>query len=338
MSQKNNFDLMRLILALVVCVVHVSTLSGFSQFAHYGDFFSSYVAVNAFFVISGYLIFMSYERSTSLRAYFSKRVRRIYPAYFVVVFLCALGCIAVTASEIDHDFLKSWVQYLLANLSFLNFLHPTLPGVFATNLDHTVNSALWSLKIEAMFYLVVPLLVLALHRFHRLGVLAILYGCSLAYTALLTRIAEHTGSALVTELARQLPGQLCYFVSGAFFFYYQPFFERHTVAFLIPAVLILAVNNVFALPLFEPFALATVVLFFALFRYLGNVTKHGDFSYSIYILHCPILQVLLSYSLFAQHPYWLLAATLCTTALASAAMWHLVEKRFLLRGSHYLRA
>jgi peptidoglycan/LPS O-acetylase OafA/YrhL len=43
------------------------------------------VAVKSFFVISGFLIFMSFERSESIASYAKKRAQRIYPAYFTVV-------------------------------------------------------------------------------------------------------------------------------------------------------------------------------------------------------------------------------------------------------------
>ena len=42
---------------------------------------------------------------------------------------------------------------------FLNFAHPNLPAVFANNSMQAVNGALWTLKIEVLFYISVPLLV-----------------------------------------------------------------------------------------------------------------------------------------------------------------------------------
>lgn len=90
--KKNNFDLLRLIFAATVCFVHADELSGYAKIGWISQVLSSEVAVKAFFVVSGFLIFMSYERSSSLATYFIKRVRRIYPAYVTVILLAVSFC------------------------------------------------------------------------------------------------------------------------------------------------------------------------------------------------------------------------------------------------------
>jgi peptidoglycan/LPS O-acetylase OafA/YrhL len=225
---------------------------------------------------------------------------------------------------------------VLVNLVFLNFLQPTLPGVFESNTISAVNGALWTLKIEVMFYLTLPFFVFLFRRFSRLPVLAFFYCASVAYAGLLAVAAERTGAGIYLELARQLPGQLSYFMAGAFFYYFLPWFERHHVWLVAAAVLILAINAQYPLPLLEPLALATVVAFFALFVYLGNFGKYGDFSYGVYIVHFPVIQTLLYTGWLQQRPALFLTAVVCLTALGAMLLWHLVEKRFLSRSSHYI--
>lgn len=94
--KKNNFDLLRLIFAATVCFVHADELSGYAKIGWISQVLSSEVAVKAFFVVSGFLIFMSYERSSSLATYFIKRVRRIYPAYVTVIPLATRYALAVS--------------------------------------------------------------------------------------------------------------------------------------------------------------------------------------------------------------------------------------------------
>jgi peptidoglycan/LPS O-acetylase OafA/YrhL len=294
------------------------------------------VAVKAFFVVSGFLIFMSFERSSSLTSYASKRIRRIYPAYFTVVMLCALFLVLVSSKSIGDYFSFSWIKYVGANLTFLNFLQPTLSGVFDTNKLAAVNGALWTLKIEAMFYLVVPFFVLLFRKFSHLPILVLVYLLSITYTYLMSVVAERAGSGPYAELGRQLPGQLSYFMAGAFCYYFLPLFERRIGYFLAAAVSILAVNNIFPLPLLYPFALAVVVVFFGLFLYVGNFGKYGDFSYGFYILHFPIIQLLLYANWSREDPWIFLTTVIFITAIGAIAMWHLVEKRFLLRSSHYI--
>lgn len=334
----NNFDLLRLLFAGTVCLVHSYELSRFQQLAWIADTLSSAVAVKAFFVVSGFLIFMSFERSSTLRSYASKRARRIYPAYFAVVMLCAIGLAAVGSKPLGDYFSLAWLKYVAANLAFLNFLQPALPGVFEANQLAAVNGALWTLKIEVMFYLSVPVFVFLFRKFAHLPVLLLVYVASVAYAALMTAAAERTGSGMYVELARQLPGQLSYFMAGAFLYYFLPRFERRAAYFLAAAGLVLVVNRFFPLPLLEPFALATVVVFFGLFLYLGNFGKFGDFSYGMYILHFPIIQLLLQSQWFGDRPWSFLVAVLLLTTVGAIAMWHLVEKRFLFRASHYIEA
>ena len=127
----------------------------------------------------------------------------------------------------------------------MNFLQPTLPGVFDSNKLTVINGALWTLKIEAMFYLSVPLFVFLFRKFSHLPVLLLAYGLSVAYAGFFSLIAERTGSGVYVELGRQLPGQLSYFMAGAFFYYFFPLFERRIGYFLVAAILVIATNLFF---------------------------------------------------------------------------------------------
>ena len=333
---KNNFDLLRLLFAGTVLLVHSYTLSGFQQIGIITNILSSEVAVKGFFVVSGFLIFMSYERSATITSYAQRRIRRIYPAYFTVVMLCSISLVAVSSKNIGEYFSFVWVKYIFANLAFLNFLQPTLPGVFDSNKMAAVNGALWTLKIEVMFYLTVPLFVFLFRKFAHLSILIIFYCSSVVYAVFSSVIAERTGSGIYAELGRQLPGQLSYFMAGAFFYYFLPLFERRIGYFLVAAVLILSVNAFFSLPILEPFALATIVVFLGLFLYVGNFGKYGDFSYGVYILHFPVIQLVLYSGLFPKSPWYFLIVVMLITTCCAIAMWHFVEKWFLFRRNHYI--
>jgi len=336
--ERNNFDLLRFLFAVTVLLVHSYELSDFQQLGIIASFLSSAVAVKAFFVVSGFLIFMSFERSTTIAAYAKKRIRRIYPAYSTVVMLCAISFLAVSSKNIGDYFSLSWGKYVFANLTFLNFLQPTLPGVFESNKLAAINGALWTLRIEAMFYLSVPLFVFLFRKFTHLRVLILGYGLSVAYAGFFSVVAERTGSGIYVELGRQLPGQLSYFMAGAFLYYFLPLFERRIGYFLIASILTLATNLYFPLPLLEPFAIATIVVYFGLFLYVGNFGKYGAFSYGIYILHFPVIQLLLFSGWFSDSPWCFLMAVVLITTSSAIALWHLVEKRFLFRKSHYVTA
>jgi len=77
---------------------------------------------------------------------------------------------------------------------------------------------------------------------------------------------------------------------------------------------------------------------FGLFLHVGNFGRYGDFSYGVYILHFPVIQLLLYSGWFQESPWYFLMTVILITMGSAIAMWHLVEKRFLFRKSHYITA
>ena len=102
--RRNNFDLLRLCLAATVCFAHAYVLSEQEQLAWLARTFSSTLAVRAFFVVSGFLIVMSYERASSLGDYAGKRVRRVVPAYVTIELVYAFGLAAVSSLSVADYF------------------------------------------------------------------------------------------------------------------------------------------------------------------------------------------------------------------------------------------
>lgn len=335
--KNNNFDLLRLLFATIVFLVHAYALSNSDFLRPFADYLSSAIAVKSFFVVSGFLIFMSYENTHTLKNYFSKRLRRIYPAYFTVVFLCALlGVFFSHLTAVDY-FSAKWLKYLLANLLFFNFIQPDLPGLFNNNILSAVNGALWTLKIEVMFYLCVPLFIFMMRKFGRWQVLLTLYVASLCYRVGIEMWGVASGSVIYQELLRQLPGQLVYFIAGATSYYYLSYFKLYWKWLLIVAVFILFLRNSLPLAWLEPMALAVVVIYAAcIIPWLGNFGKYGDFSYGIYIVHFPVLQVLIQYGLFQYSPIIGLVTAAVLVLSISYLSWHFIEKRFLRKSSHYV--
>jgi len=333
----NNFDLLRVLFAVIVFFVHAYVLSENDLLAPFSIFLSSEIAVKSFFVVSGFLIFMSYENSRSLKSYTSKRIHRIYPAYFSIVVLCALLGVFISSVSVSDYFSIDWLKYLLANLLFLNFLHPELPGVFSGNIIHAVDGALWTLKIEVMFYLSVPVLVWSMRKWGRWQMLLALYIASLAYVVLIEVWGIRTGSGIYLELQRQFPGQLMFFIAGAVLYYYLDLFKQHWLWLLTLAVLIMVIRHLVPVLWLEPIALAIIVIYFAcVFPWLGNFGKYGDFSYGIYIVHFPILQVLIAEGMFESSPMMALSFAAFLVLACAYLFWHYIEKPFLRSSSHYV--
>ncbi len=333
--KRNNFDLLRLVFATTVCLEHVFELSRLAQLGWVPRYLSSAVAVKSFFIVSGFLIFMSYERSSSISSYFSKRIRRIYPAYTVVIVLCALCFVFLSNGDIKQYFSDGWFKYLGSNLLFLNFLQPDLPMVFESNRYSAINGALWTLKIEMMFYFSVPLIAYLFRKYSIGLVMLVIYLLSIFYTEVLTFKLTQTANPLYGMLAKQLPGQLCYFMAGACWYYFFDFYRKWSKYLLVAAIIVLLLDNRYHLYLFEPMALALVVVSAAFLFYLGNVGKYGDFSYGVYITHFPIIQTFVHFGWLYTNPLLFMFTVVLCSLLSGILMWHLVEKKFLLKSSHY---
>lgn len=333
----NNFDFLRVVFAITVFLVHAAVLSGNSFLISLTKFLSSEVAVKSFFVVSGFLIFMSYENSRSISSYFSKRIRRIYPAYLFLICLSVLVGSFFTASSSSEYWSLATFRYFASNLFFLNFLQPELPGLFLHNPNTAVNGALWTLKVEVMFYLAVPLVAFCCMRWNKMLVLLGLFLLSIIYSEILFYFYSLKENGYLLELQRQLPGQLTFFLIGASGYYYFDYFKKYSLSLLALAFVGYVFKAYIPWLVFEPIAIGILVIYFALvFPYFGNFGKYGDFSYGIYILHFPILQFFISSHLFENNPLTFITVVAMTVLLFSVLLWHLIEKPFLKRGSHYV--
>jgi peptidoglycan/LPS O-acetylase OafA/YrhL len=253
---------------------------------------------------------------------------------------CALAGTLITTLPLSDYLSDGAVRYLIANLAFLNFLGPDLPGVFQGNAVHAVNGALWTLKIEVMFYVSVPIIAAACARLGRLPVLAAIYVLSIGYLVVLEQLAQHTGRGIFVLLARQLPGQLAYFVVGAACYYHLEVLRRQWLQLVAVAlVILLAPLPRWLYTALAPAALGIFVVYLAIgARYVGNFGRYGDLSYGVYIIHFPVLQMLIALGVFQGNPYLAVALAAMLVLGAAFVSWHLVEKPFLKKSSHYVVA
>ena len=337
--RQNNFDLLRLVLAFSVCLAHLGEVSGIQSFHPLELYFYSGVAVDCFFVVSGFLIFRSYQQSSGILSYFNKRLRRIYPAYVTVVLLAAFLLPLLIGTTTELFFSTEWLRYLLSNLAFLNFLQPTLSGVFSNNPLQVINPPLWTIKIEVMFYLSVPLIFFLLHKRKKWLILALLYGASIGYSFIFLHLHQSSGLDIYLRLEKQFPGQLAFFLGGGGLYLYFSFFKKHYWKTLLPALLFLGIKGYTIVPALYPLALAIAVISFALcFPYLGNWGKYGDISYGVYIYHFPIIQMFTAFDLFRGHPWSAFVLLILSILLCSVCSYHLIERPFLRKSSHYRQA
>lgn len=334
----NRFDLLRLLFAATVFAYHGWVLPAIDPGSDTERLLGAFaeLAIQGFFVVSGALVFGSLERSSSLAAYASKRVRRLYPAYAVIILVPAV----VSAILTGGAQLEAIARYLGANLLFLNFLAPDLPGLFGGNRFSEVNGALWTLKIEVMFYIALPVIALIMRAFGKAwwGLLLVIYIAAEAWRLLVPVYFDHP---LAPELSRQLPGQMAFFASGMLLWKVWETAKARPGLFGLAGAAILIVS--YSHPYLEPLRAAGLTGLVACAAFapgpMLRAARFGDISYGVYITHFPILQAMIMLGLFSALP---LPAAFTVAAIlvlvSSFILWHLVERPALRRDSHYRRA
>lgn len=337
-SRANRFDLLRLVFAGLVALAHLHALPGEGPYSELDVFFFSLSewAVQGFFVLSGALVYGSLQRSDDVTIYAVKRVRRLYPAYAVVVVLCAL--LALVFSPEARNDIVGVLEYLGANLIFLNFLAPDLPGIFEGHRFTAVNGALWTIKIEVMFYLILPVLVFILNKTGKLkyALMAMIYIAAEIWRGVLEAQGEASGSGLIIQLSRQLPGQMSFFIAGMVLWDFRDVLRAKWLAAILLGLALMLASILASAEFIRAagFALFIAGLAFAPGPEL-NPARFGDLSYGVYITHFPIIQALIATGLFSRSEATANLAAVILTLFAALTLWHLIEKNALRRDSWY---
>ena len=330
----NRFDILRLFAAWLVLFSHCYPLGGRAasepMVRALGIDTLGGVGVAIFFVLSGYLVTLSLERSPNVLEFARRRALRIYPALIALSLLCVLVLGPwMTTWPLEAYWRHSLTWTYLQNASAW-FTHYPLPGVFSTN-PHpiSVNGALWSLPYEITCYGVLALTSLLPMA---LCYKTTLLGAGLVVVLLLRPAAPQLGAFdlfLGLDYFHAKLGLL--FALGAVFACWR----GHIRPMAWPALLLL--GCALALPhgalqmLLYLLGLGTLTLWLALYaRWLPRVPQRlGDWSYGAYLYGFPVQQVLAHYTLHeASFAGFVLASTVITFALAGLS-WHLVEKQAL---------
>jgi peptidoglycan/LPS O-acetylase OafA/YrhL/glycosyltransferase involved in cell wall biosynthesis len=324
----NNFTPLRLLLALLVVLGHFKAFVGI--WSPTWPFNYAATAVDCFFVVSGYLVANSFDRDPNLFRFYTRRFFRIYPLYFVVIVAAALVLGAIAPGGWAGN-ARSIGSYLFFNAIFANFAqHDIGSGVLKGLVDPSLNASLWTLKIEFAFYLIVPFLWRWQARAGSWPLIAIFALSAIYYQALLA--AGHY------DIAKQLPGQMQYFVLGIAAYRYRdriPAFGPVTglalTGVLATLVTLLQVSHV---PVLFPLVVAAFVIV-ATFR-APRLRMESDISYGVYLLHAPVIQLMLLFGLY--RPDWLgLAAILAIVLPLAISAEHLIEKPGIAFGRRVAR-
>jgi peptidoglycan/LPS O-acetylase OafA/YrhL len=335
--RSNNFDFLRFFFAALVIFSHSFDLIGgkganpISQFTR-GQIDGGSLAVDGFFIISGFLVAQSFLNSRSVFDYFKRRILRIYPGFVVaaVISLAFFGWLGMHFSPAYWHNVEPGIFFRR-----LPALKPLwIPQTFQDNHWPYVNGPIWTIQYEFACYILIALLGLT-GILRRRAFLLILF-----LPVLLFHVFQvPAGLSLynwqefpIGGAPDNYPRFLSYFLVATLAFLYRERIKyRPGIAALFFLATLIIARLGHYVDILLPFSLCYLLLFVAFYPriHLRSWAKHGDFSYGLYLYGWPVQQSLI----LLCHPWitpWLLfVLSLPLTLLFAIGSWYFIERRFL---------
>ncbi|TXJ23447.1 MAG: acyltransferase [Chitinophagaceae bacterium] len=313
-------DGLRGLAALYVMIGHARWLlwEGWGAFRQHPDQYSAFEkmevyffslfkygheAVLFFFVLSGFVIHLKQAKTIaagklpSLNGYFVRRVKRIMPPFLfalLLTFVCDKAAQFMDASiyhKVTPDVVAntniSFDHSLLTLAGNLFFFQNTYVPVFGS------NAPLWSLKYEWWFYMLYPILLL-LNKRSVIGSF-----CLVAILSMLSLLGWSWSIKLIDEVLAYF---FCWWLGCLTADVYAGRLKIHPVLFVLGTALLafIPINSIFTVAAVKDTVIA--IGFWGLlnlllllnsrgvsFPLLGKLKPLGDCSYTLYVIHLPLL-------------------------------------------------
>jgi peptidoglycan/LPS O-acetylase OafA/YrhL len=139
-------DGLRGIFAIAVLLHHIGLLLG----VHFMK--SAWLAVDAFFILSGFVVTLSYERrilvGLAFKSFFKMRLLRLYPMYFIGFLL---GCLSIFLYTKEFSLLSAGLEIIFGFFLFpfiFNIDGSAAFGFWGRGVVYPLNDPSWSLFFE----------------------------------------------------------------------------------------------------------------------------------------------------------------------------------------------
>lgn len=342
-SRDNNFNLVRFVAAALVLYSHSYPLSkGPDVVDPLGSFINMTwggIAVDVFFITSGFLITYSFFSRNNIIAFIWARILRIYPALIVAVIFCVfvVGVFFTTNTISEYLFDPQTLKFFRRNVTLFSGVKYELPGVFASNpYANAVNGSLWTLPYEIKMYTYLGIIAFTLIYVQKwLGKRSLFITfLSIAVISVTANIVNHFVSFTPVEFIQLFS---MFFVGAAFYIFRNYIFLSSKIFLVALVVLLLSTINKDLFFIFYSVLLPYLVFYIAYIP-AGSIRKYnnlGDYSYGMYIYAFPVQQ-----SVAAMLPNISVTNMLVTafgiTLVLAVLSWHIVEKKCLKMKGHYV--
>lgn len=335
MRHDNNFNFLRFWLAWVVILSHSFELIDGNRSRElltqlFGTWSFGELAVNAFFLMSGYFIAQSWVAAPQVGIFMRKRLLRLLPGFIVAV-LISIFIVGPLGSPTFWDQFPHWRFW-----PGLLVLHFNPPYSFPGWPYPMINGPLWTLHFEYMCYwLVVALGILGCVQRPRV-LLGLFLTLLLAWMAVRYVQASHwrpvtRAGFLAWNMGGHYVRLTALFVGGMLWFNWQHKLRLNALTLLIATAL-------FVLLMFRYNGAVLAMLPLAvMLHWIGykplpalRIFQGADLSYGMYLYAWPIQKLLLFYGV-TRDPWVLTVWTTLLSIIAGWLSWTLVEKPFLRR-------
>lgn len=325
-SKENNFDLARLIAALLVVFGHsfaLNVTSGTDIFRllHFTSAHRS--GLYMFFLMSGFLLTQSIERGADPVFFIKSRLLRLVPG-LAVSLIVTLFLIAPFSSWFPFGpaFLKEAARFFLTNLSFLGTESGNF-GVFAQNrVPGAVNGSLWSIAWEVKCYLLLfTLLISGVLR--RRSTKWAAYGVGSCLVFLFPAFLWEEARGSIYHIC------VCFFWVGSILYQARNYVPYHWVLPVAGVAAIYGLTDVIPSDTLNFLRWAVIALTpFSIAFCLKPIKLPGDYSYGIYVYAFSIQQILAQ--LYpALPPLEAFGVSMMLILPLAVLSWHLIESKML---------
>lgn len=335
----NNMNLLRLGFAMTVVFSHCfEVVNRSTQFEPFNLAFHTLslgdLAVDGFFLLSGFLILHSWQRDPQFPAFMARRVLRIYPGFIVATLLGGLLLAPHFAASTDGYWASFDLVKFLVHMFALT--EPAVPNSFVGLPYPDLNGAMWTIQYEFLCYLLVGVLGVAGLAGSRRLWLALFAAVVVASFFPEQFMALKGGDKVRLLICDEPPSFvrfLTYFCAGAVYYLHRDRIRLDgRIALLCAAACLAAMFKLEATHLVLPTAGAYLLFWLAFAKLPANPLSRfcakQDLSYGVYLYGWPCQQTLLFF-LRPISPYGLFLPAVAAALTCGALSWTLVEKRFL---------
>ena len=325
-GRDNRFTPIRFVLASMVMLEHVFVVirgPELSPLIAANGWSAGYLAVNGFFILSGFLIADSLERRSNAKAFAIARFLRIMPALAVLALLATLVIGPLVTGLPQAQYWSSTTTWLYP-INVLAFADTSggPAGIFTGNpAEGEFSATLWTLRYEVLAYAAAGLIFFTRLAWGRWPILGLFIAGTAVYLAI--RLFWPDAPAMITHGGRF--GSV--FLLGMVI---QQFRDRLPVT-ILPVIILLPIAILMGdhalSELFWNGVLAVLIFWagFAALDRLPSGARIPDWSYGIYIWHYPVMQSLWHFDV-ARSPLELAAYGIPLSLAVAAASWHLIER------------